>query len=44
MKKEYMKEILQIGLPITLQSILQASYSMVDQLMVGTLGTLSIAG
>ena len=44
MKKEYMKEILQIGLPITLQSILQASYSMVDQVMVGTLGTLSIAG
>ena len=44
MKKEYMKEILQIGLPITLQSILQASYSLVDQVMVGTLGTLSIAG
>ena len=44
MKKEYMKEILQIGLPITLQSILQASYSLVDQIMVGTLGTISIAG
>ena len=44
MKKEYMKEILQIGLPSTLQSILQASYSLVDQVMVGTLGTLSIAG
>lgn len=44
MKKEYMKEILQIALPITLQSILQASYSLVDQVMVGTLGTLSIAG
>lgn len=44
MKREYMKEILQIGLPITFQSILQASYSMVDQIMVGTLGTLSIAG
>ena len=44
MKKEYMKEILQIGLPITLQSILQASYSLVDQVMVGTRVTLSIAG
>ena len=44
MKKNYWKEIVQIGLPITLQSILQASYSLVDQLMVGTLGTLSIAG
>lgn len=40
----YLKEILQIGLPVTLQSIFQASYSFVDQLMVGTLGTVSIAG
>lgn len=44
MKKNYWKEVVQIGLPITLQSILQSSYSLVDQLMVGTLGTLSIAG
>lgn len=44
MKKEYLREILQIGLPITLQSILQASYSLVDQIMVGTLGTIGIAG
>ena len=44
MKKNYLKEVLQIGLPITLQSILQASYSLVDQVMVGTLGTVSIAG
>ena len=44
MKKEYLKEILQIGLPITLQSILQSSYNLVDQIMVGTLGTVSIAG
>lgn len=44
MQKNYMKEILQIGLPITLQSILQSSYSLVDQIMVGTLGTVSIAG
>ncbi|HEX3021443.1 MAG TPA: MATE family efflux transporter [Lachnospiraceae bacterium] len=38
------KEILVIGLPITIQSIFQASYSLVDQLMVGRLGTVSIAG
>lgn len=44
MKKNYWKEVVQIALPITLQSILQASYSLVDQVMVGTLGTLSIAG
>lgn len=42
--KTYRKEMLTIGLPITLQSIFQASYSMIDQLMVGTLGTVSIAG
>lgn len=43
-RKSYMKEIIAIGLPVTLQSIFQASYSLVDQLMVGTLGTVSIAG
>ena len=43
-KKEYQKELLAIGLPVTLQSIFQASYSLVDQLMVGSLGTVSIAG
>lgn len=42
--KLYIKEILTIGLPVTLQSIFQASYSFVDQLMVGTLGTESISG
>lgn len=42
--KTYLKEIIKIGLPVTLQSIFQASYSLVDQLMVGTLGTVSIAG
>ena len=42
--KLYMKEILTIGLPVTLQSIFQASYSFVDKLMVGTLGKVSIAG
>lgn len=43
-KSSYMKEIITIGLPVTFQSIFQASYSLVDQLMVGTLGTVSIAG
>ncbi|MDD6207731.1 MAG: MATE family efflux transporter [Clostridiales bacterium] len=43
-KKVYQKELLAIGLPVTLQSIFQASYSLVDQLMVGSLGTVSIAG
>ena len=43
-KHPYLKEILIIGIPVTLQNIFQASYSFVDQLMVGSLGTISIAG
>lgn len=42
--RNFYKEMLTIGLPITLQSIFQASYSVIDQLMVGQLGTVSIAG
>lgn len=42
--KSYLSEVIKIGLPVTLQCIFQASYSFVDQLMVGTLGTDSIAG
>lgn len=42
--KNYYKEIWSIGIPVTLQSIFQASYSLVDQLMVGQLGSTSIAG
>ena len=37
MQKNYMKEILQIGLPITIQSILKASDSRVAQGVVGTI-------
>lgn len=43
-QKGYLKEMLVIGLPITLQSIFEASFSLIDQLMVGSLGTISIAG
>ena len=41
--RTYYKEMIVIGLPITIQSIFQASYSLVDQIMVGSLGTISIA-
>lgn len=43
-KKHYYREMITIGLPITLQSIFQAGYSFVDQIMVGQLGEVSIAG
>lgn len=38
------KELFTIALPITVQCIFQSSYNFVDQLMVGQLGTVSIAG
>lgn len=38
------KDMLKIGLPVTLQSMFQASLSVIDQLMVGQLGSVSIAG
>ena len=41
---EYFKEMMEVGLPVTLQCVFQASYGLVDQLMVGKLGTVSIAG
>lgn len=33
-----------IALPVTMQSLLQSSFSMIDQVMIGQLGEVSIAG
>lgn len=33
-----------LALPVTLQSMLQSSFSMVDQIMIGQLGSVSVAG
>ena len=38
-----MKELGRIAVPVTLQSMLQASFSIVDQIMIGQLGAVSIA-
>ncbi len=43
-RKEFQKELLQIAVPVTLQSLLQSSFSVVDQIMTGQLGRVSIAG
>ena len=40
----FRKSLFQIALPVTLQSLLQSSFSVVDQLMIGQLGSVSIAG
>ncbi len=38
-----MKKLFAVALPITVQSLLSSSFSLIDQLMVGRLGTVSIA-
>ena len=40
---KFMKELGRIAVPVTLQSMLQASFSIVDQIMIGQLGAVSIA-
>jgi len=41
--REFHKEVFKIAIPVALQSMLQSSFSMVDQIMVGQLGQKSIA-
>jgi putative MATE family efflux protein len=41
--KSFQKTILTIALPVSLQSLVQASLSMIDQFMIGQLGTDAIA-
>lgn len=43
-KREFRQELLQIAVPVTLQCLLQSSFSVVDQIMTGQLGSTSIAG
>ena len=44
-KDNFFKDsVLKIALPVTLQSIFQASFSVVDQVMIGQLGSVSVAG
>lgn len=44
-KDNFLREsVLKIALPITLQSIFQASFSVIDQVMIGQLGSVSVAG
>ncbi len=43
-EKKFYQTALGIALPVTLQSLLQSSFSVVDQMMTGRLGSVSIAG
>ena len=40
----FFKTVWRLALPIALQSILQASFSVVDQIMIGQLGSVQVAG
>lgn len=42
--EKFEKTVLKIALPVTLQSLLQSSFSVIDQVMIGQLGSNSIAG
>lgn len=43
-RKKFQQELLQIAVPVTLQCLMQSSFSVVDQIMTGQLGSISIAG
>lgn len=42
-KKSFLKTVCNIAIPVMLQCMLQSSFSMVDQIMIGQLGSTSIA-
>ena len=43
-KKSFFQTVCALAIPVALQSMLQASFSIVDQIMIGQLGSVSIAG
>lgn len=40
---DFIKSLCKIAIPVTLQSMLQASFSIVDQIMIGQLGEANIS-
>ena len=36
--KEFSRTVCKIAIPVTIQSMLQSSFSIIDQLMIGQLG------
>lgn len=43
-KKKFHKDLIHIALPVTFQSLFRSSLSVLDQIMIGQLGSVSIAG
>ena len=44
MNKDFKKKLIEIALPVTVQCLMQSSLSLIDQIMIGSLGSESIAG
>lgn len=43
-KTTFLNTVLKLAVPVALQSMLQSSFSLIDQIMIGQLGSTSIAG
>lgn len=43
-EKTFFQTVCNLAIPVALQSMLQASFSIVDQIMIGQLGSVSVAG
>ena len=42
--KNFFQMVCNLAIPVALQSMLQASFSIVDQIMIGQLGSVAVAG
>ena len=43
-QKSFLKSVCNLAIPVAIQSMLQSSFSIVDQIMIGQLGSVSVAG
>lgn len=43
-KHTFLRTVCNLAIPVALQSMLQASFGMIDQIMIGQLGSVSVAG
>ena len=43
-QEHFFKTVCALAIPVALQSMLQSSFSMVDQIMIGQLGEIHVAG
>ena len=43
-QNNFLKSVCNLAIPVAIQSMLQSSFSIVDQIMIGQLGSVSVAG